>query len=124
MRILPVFYLAPRQHFTGAVLTAEIASDENTRTHQVIFSPGARTNWHKHSEGQVIKVTIGKAWLAVVEGDRIIKKELKAGESYEFQPNQKHWHGATPDGLMEHLATPKGITVWMEPVDDNDYMSK
>jgi quercetin dioxygenase-like cupin family protein len=42
-------------------------------------------------------------------------------------PNEDHWHGATPDQFMEHLALWEGDstdtpeTTWLEPVTDEQY---
>lgn len=42
-------------------------------------------------------------------------------------PDVVHWHGATADSSMTHIAvntnTHKGIVNWLEPVTDDQYKS-
>ena len=52
------------QFFTGQTyLTRLSANDEvwNSSIANVTFEPGARTNWHKHSGGQILLVLGGEA---------------------------------------------------------------
>jgi len=43
-------------------------------------------------------------------------------------PGEKHWHGATPDSAMTHLAIQEGldgkVVNWMEKVGDDQYRQK
>ena len=55
-------------------------------------------------------------------------REIKPGDTVWIPPNEKHWHGASPDHAMEHLAMQeakdgKHVT-WLEPVTDAQYLSK
>jgi quercetin dioxygenase-like cupin family protein len=41
-------------------------------------------------------------------------------------PGEEHWHGATPDRFMAHLALNQAddhgqLVTWLEPVADEDY---
>ena len=79
------------------------------------FEPGAATNWHTHSDVQILYVVEGRCaiqtWGGVVE-------VAEAGDVVRFAPGEKHWHGATADGPMTHVAINLGeSTEWLEPVD-------
>jgi quercetin dioxygenase-like cupin family protein len=44
------------------------------------------------------------------------------GETIYIPPGEKHWHGASPDAPMVHLAvnvSPE--TDWLEPVSEEQY---
>ena len=88
----------------------------------VTFEPGARTAWHSHPRGQILIVTAGtgrvQRW-----GDPI--EEIRAGDVVRIPAGQKHWHGASPQASMTHIAITEhrdGTTVqWMEKVSDEQY---
>jgi 4-carboxymuconolactone decarboxylase len=52
-------------------------------------------------------------------------QEFRQGDVVRIPPNVKHWHGASPDSAMSHLAISEqldGKTVqWMEKVEDTQY---
>src|SRR4051794_957823 len=89
----------------------------------VHFTPGARTAWHTHPNGQTIFVTAGVG-LCQREGGPI--EVIRPGDRVFFEPDEKHWHGAAPTRLMTHIAmqladesgTP---VVWGEHVSDEQY---
>ena len=72
--------------------------------------------------GSPLIVTYGKGW-AQREGGP--KEEIRPGDVVWFAPGEKHWHGATTDSAMTHLAvqeTLDGKAVdWLEQVSDADY---
>jgi len=85
----------------------------------VEFQPSGRTNWHVHSGPQV---------LLVVEGRGLVQKWgepariIVAGDAVTIEPNEKHWHGASPDSVMSHFAVNLNFTTqWLEPVADDQY---
>jgi 4-carboxymuconolactone decarboxylase len=88
----------------------------------VTFEPGARTAWHTHPRGQILIVTAGvgrvQRW-----GDPI--EEIQTGDVVRIPAGQKHWHGASPQASMTHIAISEhrdGTTVqWMEKVTDEQY---
>ena len=89
----------------------------------VRFTPGARTNWHSHANGQLLVCTDGVGLVACRDGTII---RLRAGESVWTPPGQEHWHGGTADTMMCHYAilaeTPaRDATTWLEPVTDEHY---
>ncbi|MNI77494.1 Cupin domain protein [compost metagenome] len=87
----------------------------NTAIGNVTFAPGARNNWHAHRAGQVLLVTGGKGWYQE-EGNPALL--LQTGDVVNIPPNVKHWHGATKDSWLVHLAMTPGETEWFEAVDD------
>jgi 4-carboxymuconolactone decarboxylase len=88
----------------------------------VTFESGARSAWHTHPLGQVLIVTAGtgrvQRW-----GDPV--DEIRQGDVVWIPPGQKHWHGASPNSSMAHIAIVealdgKGVD-WMEKVSDAQY---
>ena len=71
------------------------------RVSVVRFAPGARNAWHAHSVGQTVHVTEGVG-LIQARGERAI--EIHPGDTIHTPPGEWHWHGATPDRFMTHLA--------------------
>ncbi|GMA47581.1 (R)-mandelonitrile lyase [Tetragenococcus muriaticus] len=88
----------------------------------VTFQPGARTAWHTHPTGQRLVITEGTGWIQE-EGGPV--EEVSEGDVVWFPPNVRHWHGASSDSTMSHLALTgeeDGEDVdWMEHVSDEEY---
>ena len=89
----------------------------------VTFDPGARTAWHTHPKGQLLLVLSGVGWMQV---DGQPRQTIRAGDTVWFEPNEKHWHGASADKAMSHVAVQEaenGSPVdWMEHVSDAEYL--
>lgn len=74
--------------------------------------------------GQTLLVTSGVA-LVQSRGSGVV--EVHPGERVYCPPGEEHWHGATPEDFMEHLAMseaadgPAESTVWLEHVTDAEY---
>jgi quercetin dioxygenase-like cupin family protein len=72
--------------------------------------------------GQTLIVTSGSG-LAQRWGGPI--ETIRTGDVVWFPPGEKHWHGATPNGRMTHIAIQErlnGKTVdWLEKVSDEQY---
>lgn len=119
---------APAQAFTGDVWFDVIAAPPapaRLRVNLVRFTPAARTNWHSHALGQSLRVAQGIARVGTRDG-RVL--EVQPGETVWCPPGEEHWHGAGPDGFMEHLAMWETTdardgseTTWAEPVTDEQY---
>ncbi|MEU4385760.1 cupin domain-containing protein [Promicromonospora sp. NPDC023805] len=115
--------------FTGDVWVDMIAAPHDDRQRMIVsrvrFAPGARTAWHSHEQGQTLHVTGGVALLGTRDGTVI---EARPGQTIYTPPGEEHWHGATPDDFMEHLAMlengddPATTTVWLEHLPDRDYV--
>jgi quercetin dioxygenase-like cupin family protein len=94
----------PEDWFTGSVrIDSLFAANEARRAAAaaVTFEPGARTAWHTHPLGQTLIVTAGCGWVQR-EGGFI--EEIHPGDVIWFEPNEKHWHGATATNGMTHIA--------------------
>jgi len=116
---------APASYFTGTVWQdpiIEAPAPAMVRATKVSFEPGARTAWHTHPLGQTIHITSGVGLVQVWGGP---VREVRAGDTVYFAPDEKHWHGASRDVAMVHIAIQEakdGRHVdWMEHVDDAQY---
>jgi quercetin dioxygenase-like cupin family protein len=67
----------------------------------VHFTPGARTAWHTHPNGQTIYVTEG---IGRVQRSGGTVEVVRPGDRVFFEPEKDHWHGASPDRFMTHLS--------------------
>lgn len=115
----------PAEYFTGRVRIDPLLSPpEPARVAgaHVTFEPGARTAWHTHPLGQHLIVTSGLGWVQR-EGGPV--EEIRPGEVIWFEPGEKHWHGATPETAMSHIAIQEKLNGspvdWMEHVSDEQY---
>ncbi|WP_199634954.1 cupin domain-containing protein [Serratia sp. PAMC26656] len=115
----------PEDYFTGHVrIDAPFAGTEPARVGgaTVTFEPGARTAWHTHPLGQTLIVTQGRGWIQVW-GDPI--QEMNQGDIVWIPEGVKHWHGATPETAMTHIAIAESLNGspvdWMEKVSDEQY---
>ena len=112
------------KNFTGTVFLQNLVSPQmqsNTYGAMVTFEPGARTNWHIHPARQVLIVTDGIGYTQQWGKDIQI---LKPGDIVFCPPNVKHWHGASKNSFMTHLAisekTDKDV-IWLEAVNNEVY---
>jgi len=124
----PLPQLGAVQNFTGSV-GVEPLSQANGPSRlagaRVTFGPGARTDWHTHPLGQTLIVMAGVGWVQQWGGQ---KQEIRTGDVVRIHPNQKHWHGASANAAMTHIALteqlPDGKRVdWMEKVSDAQYIA-
>jgi len=105
--------------FTGEVfLTAVVPPTDGVMASDVVFTPGSRTHWHSHENGQLIIVTGGRGLLCA-EGET--PRVVTAGDVVWTPPGQRHWHGAGPESCLIHTAISLGVTSWDVPVADADY---
>lgn len=109
-------------YFTGTVHLRRMVETEapaDVKILRVEFPAGARTNWHTHSGVQVLVVVEGRCRFQHQGGP---VQEAGAGEVVRIAPGERHWHGATPDAPMVHLAINIATdTNWLEPVTDEQY---
>ncbi|KOF18535.1 cupin [Ensifer adhaerens] len=88
----------------------------------VTFEPGARTAWHTHPLGQILIVTTGSGRVQHWGGEI---QEIGLGDTVWIPPGVKHWHGASPEAGMSHIAISEvldGKSVqWLEHVSDKQY---
>ena len=90
--------------FTGDVYIDAVASPlapSRVMANLVHFMPGARTAWHRHPLGQSLFVTEG---IGLVQRRGGPVQIIRPGDRVRIEPDEEHWHGATPTRLMVHLA--------------------
>jgi quercetin dioxygenase-like cupin family protein len=116
----------PSDWFTGDVYIDAIAApSDGSRLGAafVHFTPGARTAWHTHPHGQTIWVTEGVG-VCQRQGGPI--EVIRAGDSVFFEPGENHWHGASSDRFMAHVAMHQAdedgkLVDWGRHVDEDEY---
>ena len=117
----------PGDWFTGAVRVDPLFDANEARRSgaaTVTFEPGARTAWHTHPLGQTLIIISGCGWVQRQGGS---VEEVHPGDVVWFEPNEKHWHGATATNGMSHIAIQENlngkVVDWMEKVNDEQYSS-
>ena len=116
----------PSEWFTGSVYIDAVAAPSGASrvsASSVHFTPGARTAWHTHPNGQTIYVLEGIG-LAQSRGGPI--EAIRPGDRVFFEPGENHWHGAAPNRFMVHTAIQQtdesGSSVtWGRHVTENEY---
>jgi quercetin dioxygenase-like cupin family protein len=109
----------PGSQFTGAVFPyVTMPATDGVTINTVNFTPGARTYWHHHENGQILQVLAGRGLIQAGDGS---VRVIRAGDTVWCPPGERHWHGAAADSFMTHTAISLGTTVWADPVDDADY---
>ncbi len=93
-------------------------NEKSYRAIQLYFPAGTRTNWHSHSDGQLLMVETGVA-RAQVRGEPA--RDITPGEPWWTDPGVEHWHGALPDESVLQLTVYAGHVNWLEPVSDDEY---
>ena len=113
------------EYFTGTVRMDPVVSGDDESAVKILmvtFEPGARTAWHTHPAGQSLPIVSGLG-LAGSEGQPV--QVLRPGDTVWFAPGERHWHGASPDCAMTHLAVQTAVegktADWQEHVEDADY---
>jgi quercetin dioxygenase-like cupin family protein len=105
--------------FTGDVWADSVLPQtDGVIINNVVFTPGARTFWHQHEQGQILLVTAGRGWVCS-HGDKALP--LRAGDVVWTQPGERHWHGAAVDSVLIHTAISLGTTHWLNEVDPGEY---
>jgi quercetin dioxygenase-like cupin family protein len=116
----------PAEWFTGAVYLDAIAAPSHgsrVNVSSVHFTPGARTAWHSHPNGQTIYVTEG---VGLVQRRGGTGELIRPGDRVSFEPNEDHWHGASPTRFMTHLSIVEvdasgSSAAWGAHVGDEEY---
>ncbi len=129
MELAPVNPTAkgPSAWFVGDVYVTPIysgAEPSRMTVALVRFTPGARTNWHRHAVGQTLHVTEGVGLVGTRDGTVL---RVRAGDTVICPPDEDHWHGAAAETFMSHLAMLENLphgqdpTTWLEPLPDEQY---
>jgi len=89
----------------------------------VTFSRGAHTYWHIHHKTcQILVAESGRGYYQIW-GEPV--KELRPGDVVTIPEGVKHWHGAAPNSMFQHIAIMEPVkdasTEWLEAVDADSY---
>ncbi len=122
--IFPQGDKAPIDYFTGTAWVNRLVPKDETGAYSignVVFEPGARTNWHTHPAGQTLLVLDGKGWY---QEKGKPARPIRKGDVVVIPSNTEHWHGASADSSLTHLAitnSKDGGVKWLELVTDTEY---
>ena len=116
----------PSDWFTGDVyidLVAAPTGASRVSASAVHFTPGARTAWHTHPNGQTIFVLEGIG-LCQRRGGSV--EVIRPGDRVFFEPGEEHWHGAAASRFMLHIAIVDvddegSSAAWGDHVTDEEY---
>ena len=116
----------PSEWFTGAVYVDPVAAPagaSRVSASCVHFTPGARTAWHTHPNGQTIYVLEGVGLAQRRDGPVEV---IRPGDRVFFEAGEDHWHGASATRFMTHLAIlqvdDEGTSAtWGTHVSDDEY---
>ena len=118
---------------TGAALTMASAAAQQSnfmggtpsqldvkavRTLRLKFPAGSRSNWHSHSNGQLLMLEEGLGRTQDRNGPLL---EMVPGAPRYTKAGVEHWHGAAPDKDSVQLTIYEGEVKWLEPVTDAVY---
>lgn len=107
--------------FTGQVWVDPVHNTPETKINNVFFTPGARSYWHTHEKGQLLKVLAGSGWICDKGG---VPRRLVEGDVVWADAGTTHWHGGDDGSYMCHLAVSHGSTTWHDEVTDEQYAKK
>ena len=104
-------------HFNGAARAHDLGTYEapNGSVLLVSFPAGVHSNWHRHTEGQFLYIADGRGRVGTRDG---AVESLAVGDLVHAAPGEEHWHGASEDEAVSHLALSLGTTEWLEEVDE------
>ena len=88
------------------------------RTLRLKFPAGSRSNWHSHSNGQLLMLEEGLGRTQDRNGPLL---EMVPGVPRYTKAGVEHWHGAAPDQDSVQLTIYEGEVKWLEPVTDAVY---
>ena len=119
---LGTYNQANKDNFTGDSYVARLESKDGVNVANVTFINGAHTYWHiHHGTCQILLAESGSGYYQIW-GEAA--KRLKPGESVTIPEGTKHWHGAAPGKMFQHVVITGPATYtteWLEPVDDTFY---
>lgn len=113
--------------FTGEVYVRGLVNPDEIEglysVGQVTFEPGGKTHWHTHPIGQVLLVTEGQGFY---QERGKPAQELTKGSVVVIPKDVEHWHGASADTKLVHIAISNMIdgsnVIWMNPVNDQELL--
>jgi quercetin dioxygenase-like cupin family protein len=107
-------------NFTGDAWIDHLArpgEDSTLSVQSVYFTPGARTAWHMHPNGQILHILAGEGHIQTRNDD---VRTLRPGDTVIAPPGEWHWHGAATEASMTMFAIQQPdvdgtLVVWGEP---------
>jgi len=109
-------------HFTGQgtlVRMLGVCEGPTINAYTVTFQPGTRTAWHAHTGTQLLVVTAG---ICRFQKDGEPVQEAGAGSIVSIASGERHWHGATSDLPVTHVALNiDAQTDWFDKVTEELY---
>jgi len=109
-------------NFTGAgtlVRMDGVCERPLVNAYRVRFESRTRTHWHTHSGAQLLLVVEGTCRFQK-EGEPV--REIGTGGLVSIAPGERHWHGASRDAPMTHVALNiDATTTWLEVVTEPEY---
>ena len=116
---------ASSEYFTGNVWQDPVIEAEppaRVRVLKVTFEPGSRTAWHTHPLGQTLYIVSGVGLMGLRKQKPQV---IKSGDTVWIPPNEEHWHGATAENAMVHIAIQEALdnstANWLKKVTDDEY---
>ena len=130
MKIIPAGSIptvkASSDYFTGTVWQEpiiEAPDPSRVRALKVAFEAGARTAWHTHPLGQTLYVVSGVGLIGLRNKAPAL---IKSGDTVWIPPGEEHWHGASSNNSMTHIAIQEElngtVAEWLEQVSDDQYL--
>ena len=112
---------APSTSTASAIPTSSHASAAPTSG-----SPPAPGRHGTPTPGQTLYVTDGIGYVGRRSGG---VQEIRPGDVVYIEPSEEHWHGATPDRFMAHVAIQEAdengqVVTWGDHVTDQEYGSR
>lgn len=115
------------EHFSGKAYVKRAFDSQGDRPYAaayVTFEPGACTAWHYHPLGQTLIIMRGECWTQTLGGHKTV---AHAGDVVWCPPGVVHYHGASPNAVMMHLAIAEkrdgvATVVWQDKVTDQEYL--
>ena len=114
----PIWVAGQASNFAGG--TPSGVDAKAVHTTRLKFPKGSRSNWHTHTNGQLLMIEEGKGRTQVRGGPLL---ETLPGQPWWTPANVEHWHGAAPDTDALQLTIYEGDVKWLEPVTDAQYLA-
>ena len=116
----PVESMAQQQsRFMGGNPSVEDSEDVNTL--RLLFPAGSRSNWHTHTDGQLLMIEEGRG-RTQVRGQAL--EVMQPGEPWWTDAGVEHWHGAGLEEDALQLTIYSGTVNWLEPVSNDVYTAR
>lgn len=110
------------RYFTGKSYMSVLSTGGPTVVN-ITFDTNARTYWHIHHN--TCQILIGESGCGYYQIWGQPAHELRPGETMTIPEGVKHWHGAAPGSMFQHVVIMEnkpGVSVeWLEPVNEKDY---